>query len=204
MSIVPLSRRIRYFIGENVPVPGPPGPAGAAGAAGAKGDKGDKGNKGDPGPAGPAGAAGDYCVVQEQQVQGTNGGTAVAGSWLTRVLNTIVVDTGGVCSLATNQMTLTAGTYRMRARAPGYTVDRQKIRLYNVTDAVVIESGQSDFCGAYDAGTSWATLECRFTIAAGRALEIQHQVQSTSATYGLGVQSGFGTEVFTTVVLEKE
>jgi hypothetical protein len=150
------------------------------------------------------GHAYDYVHLREQQASGTHGGTFTSGAWRTRTLNTEVTDTGGNCSLASNQFTLSAGTYRVRAYAPGKNVDRHRIRLQNVTDGTTVILGQNADAPNAAAGTSAALLVGRFTIAAGKALEIQHQCLTTVATFGFGFTTGWDVEVYTVVELWKE
>src|SRR5438128_3200167 len=61
-----------------------------------------------------------YVSLQDRLASGTNVANSTTGSWVTRVLQTKVSDVGGLCTLASNQFTLTAGTYWIRAIAGGY------------------------------------------------------------------------------------
>ena len=58
-----------------------------------------------------------YIKLSDVKSAGTAGGTFTSGSWQTRTLNTEDSDTGGNCSLSSNQFTLDAGTYEINARA---------------------------------------------------------------------------------------
>lgn len=146
----------------------------------------------------------DYIYLRDEKAQNTAGGTFTLGAWRTRVLNTEVEDTGGHCSLAANQFTLDDGTYRFKARAPAYQVLRHQLRLFNVTDTAVILTGSSMVSGSgfISETDSWCTG--RFTIAAGKALELQHRCEATLATQGFGVESNFTTEIYAEVELWKE
>ncbi len=150
----------------------------------------------------------NYILLQDRETQNTNGGTFTQGAWRTRVLNTEVIDTGNNCSLASNQFTLSAGTYRIRASAPAAAVGTHQTQLYNATAAAVVTDtngnaivGTSEYSPA-EQGRS--ILEGRFTVAASQALELRHQCQTTHTTNGLGVASNFTTEVYAMVELEKE
>lgn len=151
--------------------------------------------------AGGGGGGGNYCYLREEQASGTNGGTSTAGSYAARVLNTKVVDTGGVCTLAANQFTLVAGTYRIAARAPGEDCGRNKLILYDVTSAAVLLVGAGAFHGAANVETD-ATLKGRFTVAAAHALELRWMCETGLASIGLGVACSFGdSEVYAEVEL---
>lgn len=142
-------------------------------------------------------------ILEDQKSSGTAGGTFTSGAWRTRTLNTEVTDTGGMCSLASNQFTLDAGTYEIEASAPAGAVNRHQIRLQNITDTTTDGTGTSEFNAAASAIQTRSHLRVRITIASAKAFEIQHQCETTSATNGFGVPGSFGTEVFTTVFIRR-
>lgn len=137
-----------------------------------------------------------YIHVREQQASGTAGGTFTAGAWRTRVINTEVSDAGGFCSIASNQITLAAGTYIARVTAPAKQVSYHVCKLYNVTDGADVLIGVE----AEDGGAAITTRSeavGKFTIAAPKVFEVQHQCGATKATNGLGGAAGFGViEIF--------
>jgi hypothetical protein len=141
-------------------------------------------------------AVNGYIKLEDQQTSGTNGGTFTSGSWQTRVLNTKVSDTGGYCSLSSNQATLAAGTYLVRGTAPAGPVGHHQLRLQNVTDGTTLLTGSNTQSTASANSGNVAHISGIITVVAGKALEVQHQCQTTSATVGLGSTCGFGTEVF--------
>lgn len=128
-----------------------------------------------------------YIVIEHRQNNNVAGGTFTSGAWQTRPLTDEVVDTGNNVSIASNQMTLDAGTYRIRVWATCYNVLRNQMRLYNITDAAVIIVGATGYTGAQ---TTPNFLSGRFTLAAQKILEIQHQCQQTATTQGFGVEAG--------------
>ncbi|MFA5416897.1 MAG: hypothetical protein WC341_00425 [Bacteroidales bacterium] len=139
----------------------------------------------------------EYVLIQDQKTQNTSGGTFTSGDWRTRTLNTEVSDTANLAALSSNQITLAAGTYEYRITTPGYACDRHQARLYNVTDASVIGVGSSAFGLAASLIATRSEIVGKFTIAAGKALEVQHRCQTTSTTYGFGVEANLTTEVYT-------
>lgn len=146
-----------------------------------------------------------YLCYQDQKSSGTAGGTFTTGAWRTRDLNTEVADTGNNGSVASNQITLAAGTYRALAHLGGYYCDQHQGRLYNITDSALLLLGTSGYSPSN--GSGWVThsfITGRFTIAGSKVLEVQHQSARTQATNGLGVPNSFGTEVYTTLELWKE
>ena len=141
----------------------------------------------------------DYIKVSDVKPQGTSGGSSTAGVWKTRNINTEDTDTGGHCSIANNQITLAAGTYECFIACPSYLAGSNKARLYNVTDGAVVLLGQN-------AQTSnAATVVGRFTIAAQKTFEIQHQCSITKTEYGFGWNNDFdgANEVYTVAEFRK-
>jgi hypothetical protein len=141
-------------------------------------------------------------VYSEQQTSGTNGGTFTSGAWQTRTLNTEDVDTAAIGSLAGNQVTLPAGTYRCRIRAPGYACVSHQARLYNVTDAAATLLGSNEYQNVQAQSNS--VVIGRFTIAGAKAFRVEHRCSTTSPTTGFGVAASWGTEVYTVAEFWKE
>lgn len=130
--------------------------------------------------------AGQVIHVRDQKAAGTNGGTFTSGAWRTRDLNTTLVNTISGASLATNQVTLPAGTYEVIASAPSVDTNGHQARIYNVTGAATLINGTTAFNSG--AGTSAASLVFgRFTLTATSLIELQHACQTTAATTGFGV-----------------
>lgn len=190
-------------------IPGPQGASGAAGATGPQGPIG-IGMDGEDGqdamPISPLLVAAPLIILQDQKATTVAGGTFTAGADQTRVLNTKVVDTGGYCSLSSNQFTLQPGTYEIEAIAPALAVGLNQAWLFNVTDSAVVLVGTSVFSANAANGFSESKILGRFTLAAAKALSIQHRCATTVATSGFGQACSFATpnlEVYTTVVLRK-
>lgn len=142
-----------------------------------------------------------YILLREEQTSGTSGGTFTSGAWQTRVLNTEVSDTGSLATLGSNQITLAAGTYRAFIKAPGNAVTYHQARLQNVTDAATLLLGTTETANSASPHVTSSVITGIFTIAAGKALEVQHYCTGTKATNGFGVAGSFNTEVYTTVEL---
>ncbi len=66
--------------------------------------------------------------VRDEKASGSHGGTSVAGSFQTRVLNTSLTNEISGASLSSNQITLPSGTYYINARMPFYNnIDYVKV-----------------------------------------------------------------------------
>lgn len=144
-----------------------------------------------------------YMMVRDEKAVGTAGGASVIGVQ-TRTLNTVSANTISGASLSSNQVTLPAGTYRVRGSAPSFTVDFCKAYLYNVTDAGIQIAGTSDDTGSDTYARSF--VEGRFTIAATKVFELRHYTgQVTSNGLGKAVnQSAAGVEVYSQLEIIKE
>lgn len=144
-------------------------------------------------------------LVEDHKTSGTAGGTFTAGDWRTRDLNTAVVNTITGASLASNQVTLPAGTYEVVARSPAQdgagTANPHQARLYDVTNGAELLRGTSQNTG-YGINTV-SVIQGRFTLAATAALEVQHRITTTRSTDGFGRAASFGTEIYTQLLLRK-
>jgi hypothetical protein len=144
-------------------------------------------------------------IVQDQKEQNTQGGTFTAGSWQTRTLNTVLVNTISGASLAENRITLPEGTYLIEASAPAAYTSRHQAVLYSITDSAISLYGTSESNpstgGIYTQTRSF--ISGVVTITGTKVFEIQHQTAATGGTSGFGVASNFTTEVYTEVRIIK-
>jgi len=146
-----------------------------------------------------------YAHLRDEKTSGTDGGTFTSGAWQTRTLNTEAFDTASMVSLSSNQFTLGAGTYFVRAYALVYIVDGHRLKIRNVTDSTDTLIGGSHHAQSNAAVANPAFVSGRFTIAGTKAFELQHRCQTTKATNGFGTNSAFGvSEVYAEVEIWRE
>lgn len=140
------------------------------------------------------------CFLKDIKVIGTNAGTFTQNTWSTRDLNTLV---GNVefCTLASNQFTLTEGSYTITAKAPACDVYAHQIRLQNITASSTETMGLSN----YSTGgvTTYSDLSTIITVASTNVFEIQHICSKTNSNIGFGRANGWDEEVYTTVTIQK-
>ncbi len=131
-----------------------------------------------------------HILIVDSKAADTNGGDFTSGAWRTRDLNTEVFDTGNHASVATNQITLAAGTYRCRIIAPAYgTIARHRARLQDITNTATLAESQSAFVNV--AVQSNAEIIGRFTLAGSTVVEVQHRSEGTQASgFGFGIAAG--------------
>ena len=152
----------------------------------------------------PSGAAAvDVMYVRDEKTTGTNAGTNSAGLQI-RTLNTVVTNTIPGASLSSNQITLPAGTYNIRATAQGFDVNRHRIQLFNVTDTSIALLGADSFISSTDGSETHAFLVGQITISATKTFELKQFTETVAFTgLGLGVAVSDGnTEVYAEVFIE--
>ena len=118
---------------------------------------------------------------------------AVAATWVRRDLTTLVRNTIGA-SLASNQVTLPAGTYFIRWTAPAYKTRGHKTRLYDVSSSATIAYGTSEWAeynGYVQNSSSGSSV---FTLATTGTIALDHYTLFGSGSMGLA--SGGVTEVY--------
>lgn len=143
-----------------------------------------------------------YMLVQDQKPNGTSGGASVVGTQ-TRDLNTVVVNTIAGASLATNQITLPSGTYRVKARTPIGSANGNQSLFVNITDTITYFGSSND---GETLINSHSFLECRFSIASAKVFELQHWIFNAIGD-GLGYPSITGissNEIYSSVEIFKE
>lgn len=147
-----------------------------------------------------------YVHLQDQKAQNTDGGTFTSGAWRTRDLTTEVEDTHSLASLASNQITLAAGTYRVRIDMPGVQVDGFRARLQNITDSTTVPLKSTNGYSSSAATQAWSScvIAGRFTISTTKTFEVQGWCQTTRSTYGFGLKSNIDVEVYTVAEFWKE
>jgi hypothetical protein len=153
-----------------------------------------------------ASSGASFAVLNDTKAVNTAGGSFTSGAWRTRTLNTEVADPASIVSLASNQFTLAAGTYYVRASAPAMRVNSHQARLRNITDSTTTIAGRpmySAFGGAY--ASSDSIVEGIFTIAGSKVFELQHQCETTSSSSsGLGQPGNFAeSNIYSSVLIVK-
>lgn len=128
--------------------------------------------------------------IEDQKSSGTGGGTFTQGDWRTRDLNTEITNEITGASLASNQITLPAGTYEISANASTYGVSKNMSRLQNITDGTTALWGTSIRSLSSMNASSYSFILGRITIADSKVFEIQHRCESTRTTTGFGLAVG--------------
>ncbi|MEE9598158.1 MAG: hypothetical protein V3V96_15410 [Acidiferrobacterales bacterium] len=129
---------------------------------------------------------------QEQKATTEAAGGTTGGTFHVRVLDTELHNTITGASLASNQITLAAGTYEIDATAMGFDRGLNNLNLYDTTASAYIELGS---CVSTSVSVNTGhMMRCigRFTLTAESVLELRDFTNSTKATDGLGVPTSDG------------
>lgn len=140
--------------------------------------------------------------VQDEKTASTTSGDFNAAAWQVRVLNQVKTNTITGASLASNQITLPAGTYWVQASAPAYRVDRHQAKLYNATTTADLLLGTAEYsANAADYAGNRSFVSGAFTLSATSAVELRHYAGTTKTNNGLGIETTWGTTVFAQVII---
>lgn len=156
------------------------------------------GDKGDPGQVGKF----PILWVRDEKPSGTAGSTGghVVGSSNVRTLNTTMRNEISGASLASNRITLPAGTYRFRGSVPASGVGAHRALIYNITAGNVTVYGTNES----DPGASSNSLfngDVTFSVAT--TLEIRHYLSSTAGNLGSPSSISGVSETYTEMTFEK-
>lgn len=141
-------------------------------------------------------------VVQDQKAAGTNGGTAIANTWTARALNAVQTNSITGASLASNTITLPAGTYHVQASAPFFHLERAKIRFRNVTDNITAVVGSCAYSNIdQDSDVSTSIIDGVFTITSNKNFQVQYFVttngENNTGALGIATTGSGEIEVYT-------
>ena len=142
-------------------------------------------------------------LVQDQKASGTAGGAFNNGAFRTRDLNTVVGNTITGASLSANQITLPPGTYTVDAFAMAFAVNANRIRLQSISGTSVTIDGPANVCPSGSNTQAPAVLTGAFVISTTTVLELQHRCFTTVAVEGRGASTGWGTEIYASVLINR-
>lgn len=150
-------------------------------------------------------ALGQFAVFEDQKASGTAGGTPTTGARNTRVLNTTITNTITGCSLASNQITLPAGTYFVRGHSMTGSVFGHRLYLRNVSDSNDALGGTNGQLHTSIQANTPSFIEGVITIASSKVFELQHYIVANgSGNSGLGYPVSDGNvERYSRILIQK-
>lgn len=137
----------------------------------------------------------EYILIRDERANGSAAASVTQAGWRQRELNTEVFDTGGLASVASNQITLEAGTYEVIAGCPVSTAQNHRARLRDTTGGATLVEGSNILGGQ-------ALLFGQFTITVQSVIQLQHWI-TTTTTGGSAVSTG-ETEKYAYVYLVRK
>lgn len=142
-----------------------------------------------------------YSYLLNQGVQG--GDYVPPDSWQVRPINTEVYDTIG-SSLATNQITLPAGTYICDVNFQAFYTDKNSWGIYDVTNSTYLWQGHGSSGG--NIGNVDVGGKAYFVAATSIVIEIRQNSTRGMLLLGMGYARDIAgmSEIYLTVVIEKE
>jgi len=134
--------------------------------------------------------------VRDEKAANTAGGTFTQDAWQTRDLNTVATNEIPGASLASDQITLPAGTYEIHAWAPHYRTGRSKLRLFDTTgaaDLIIGSHGHNN--NTFSNTMDQDIIQGRFTLSVESVIELQHRSLTTQTTSGFGLAANIDSKV---------
>lgn len=139
-------------------------------------------------------ARGRLLWVRDQKPNGTAGGDLTLGAYRTRTLNTVVANEIIGASLASDRVTLPAGTYRFQASCTSFGATNVRLRLQNITGAATLsESINIGYLGSGALSNTLGTFSGQFTLTAVSLVELQIIGSTTRVADGMGQAGSLGT-----------
>jgi hypothetical protein len=133
-----------------------------------------------------AAATRTYAVFRDEKSATTAGGSFTSGAWRTRDINSTQINNITSASIASNQITLPAGTYYVWATTPAYGVYRYSGRLQNITDSTTTLISTTGFPNANSPHVVNIFITGQFTIASSKTFEVQNRCSDTKNGDGFG------------------
>lgn len=128
----------------------------------------------------------DYGVFTHTVSGSVNGGTATAGAWNVRPLNTIQYNTLPSATLSGNRVTLGPGTYFIMANSAAYRVGSHKLQIYNHTTGTSIAVGTGEFSNSAAQNANRSFVSAVFVTATSAQIGLLHFTENSKGNTDLG------------------
>jgi hypothetical protein len=142
-------------------------------------------------------------VLQDVKDNNVAGGTAVTAVWTARTLNTISSDPNGlIINLASNEWKVAAGDYQVKVLAPFHHTRGTRLRIYDVTNSVVIGYGPSLYIN--NNVDMEVSLNLRITPHKDNVYRLEYYCERGGHADGLGLAANVGQpEIYTTLEITR-
>lgn len=147
----------------------------------------------------------DIIVYTRHTTSGTSAGASVGGTWNIRTLDTVQFSNQSYAwsSLASSVITLQPGTYLIETSAPVFDSNRHITRFWNITDSVAALTGTAEYCEKTDEMQTRSFLSGVITVDSVKTFRLEHWIETSTGTFGLGVNNGFTTNAYALVKIIK-
>ena len=140
--------------------------------------------------------------VREELSNGASPASSSASTWNTRALQTTSINQISGASLASNVVTLPAGTYYIEASAEAVVTDDNRLRIRKTSGtATTLLVGPGNRAGSGISYVTPAIIQGRFTLSETSDIELQHYTES-AGTLG-EVQPDSEVEVYSELLIWK-
>jgi hypothetical protein len=142
-------------------------------------------------------------VLQDVKNNNVAGGTAVTAVWTARTLNTISSDPNSlIIELASNEWKVAAGNYQVKVLAPFHHTNGTRLRIYDVTNSVVIGYGPSLYIN--NGVDMEVSLNLRITPHKDTVYRLEYYCERGGHADGLGIAANVGQpEIYTTLEITR-
>lgn len=138
----------------------------------------------------------------DQKPTGVDGGTSIAGVQ-TRILNTVKENSIAGASLTSNLITLPAGRYKIKAKAPTFRSDRTRCYIVDDSNNSKLIIGNSYYFNN-SSGFGLTDLEGFINLVSQTSIRLDHYTKNGVANEGLGVDVSDGeVEIYASIIIEK-
>jgi hypothetical protein len=142
-------------------------------------------------------------VLQDVKDNNVAGGTAVTAVWTARTLNTISSDPNGlIIDLASNEWKVASGDYQVKVLAPFHHTRGTRLRIYDVTNSMVIGYGPSLYIN--NNVDMEVSLNLRITPHKDNVYRLEYYCERGGHADGLGIAANVGQpEIYTTLEITR-
>ncbi|MFN3440965.1 MAG: hypothetical protein ACK4Z3_01035 [Rhizobium rosettiformans] len=138
--------------------------------------------------------------VRDQKAAATAAGSSVVGVQV-RTLNTVVSNGIAGASLNANRVSLPAGAYEIKARAPGYRCGSFQVSIRTASGTYLIDGENPYTANSGEFAMLTAEVSGRITLTGTTEIEVVQHCQVANVNSGLGTQNASGrpcvyTELF--------
>lgn len=137
----------------------------------------------------------EFAIIVDEKPQNNNGGRLTVDVWKQRDINTERLSASWV-SLASNNFTLTEGSYIVIATIPGKGINDHQTRLFRLSDSAV-------FMGQSSRSNSVSHIMAMLSVSASETFKIEHIVSNSNNTQDAGKAKNEGLEVYTQMIIIK-